>query len=432
MIWIGLLVFLSPLMLIETMAASLQEASLERLLTDRDYLALEAQLNAAPPISDDLRRFYFGVLAERRNKLDEALRLLKPVLAKAGRKLSVAQKRIGLTALADCYVKQFRYREAEEAYSRTLRLLGTSLSTAETKELVDSRQLMVLLRDAPPQTAALAGAFEQPIVRNKIGLLEIPVTVGGRQSSWIFDSGANFSLVTRSVARELGIKMFPGRASVTRTGGVVVSAEAGLVPELAVGPAVFRNVVVLVVDDADFYIPQLGFQIQEILGYPVISAMQKISIAHGERLEVLSDKEPQAGTTSMWLDALTPLIALQVDDRPALFVLDLGARHSYLSDRYFDRHRNLFVDKSAGQMNFGGAGGARSVPAYSIAELSFQLGAIRTIMKNVPVAAADTHTVSDPFYGIVGQDFLSRFESFTLDFGAMTFSVGSPSSRPAR
>jgi hypothetical protein len=32
----------------------------------------------------------------------------------------------------------------------------------------------------------------------------------------------------------------------------------------------------------------------------------------------------------------------------------------------------------------------------------------------------------DEFYGNLGQDFVAGFESFTLDFSQMTFSLGAP------
>jgi predicted aspartyl protease len=426
-IWIGLLSVWGSVMAPEMTAASGADAQFEQLLEARDYIALESRLSAATGIPDEDKRFYSGVLAERRNSLDAALNLLKPVLADPRAKLTGTETRIGLTALADCYVKQFRYRDAEETFDRILRLNG--LSASQTKDVLESRQLMVLLHDAPAQTVSPGGAFEIPVVRNKIGLMEVPVTVAGQNRSWIFDTGANFSLVTRSVAEKLQLKLSAERAFVTRTGGVTVSTQTAIIPDLRVGRAEFHNVVVLVVDDSDFYIPQLGFQLQEFLGYPVISALQRLSFAPG-RLRVLPEATEQAGITTLWLEGLTPLIALKVDDREELFVLDLGARHSYLSRHYFDRHPDYFAGKTAGSMMFGGAGPAQAVSAYSMAAVTFQLGAAQTVMKNVPVAAADTGTVADSAYGILGQDFLSRFQSFTLDFGAMTMSVGPATPQP--
>jgi hypothetical protein len=177
------------------------------------------------------------------------------------------------------------------------------------------------------------------------------------------------------------------------------------------------------VADDDFRVPAQGPRVQGVLGYPVLSAMEQLTIAGDRTLAVRSSADPQSATTTLWLEGFTPLIVAQVDDCPRLFVLDSGARHSYLSVRFFENNRDLFAGRTAGTISLRGGGGPRPVPAYAIAQLALRFGRDEVVMNDVPVAAARTGTITDDFYGILGQDLLERFEHYRLDFRDMTLSM---------
>jgi hypothetical protein len=47
-------------------------------------------------------------------------------------------------------------------------------------------------------------------------------------------------------------------------------------------------------------------------------------------------------------------------------------------------------------------------------------------MKHVPIFTVKMGSDIDELYGNLGQDMVSGFDSFTLDFSKMTFSLGAP------
>lgn len=47
-------------------------------------------------------------------------------------------------------------------------------------------------------------------------------------------------------------------------------------------------------------------------------------------------------------------------------------------------------------------------------------------LKRVTILPIKLNNGMDEFYGNLGQDFVAGFESFTLDFSKMTFSLGAP------
>lgn len=397
-------------------------ADLTRLIEQRDYPALESALASRVGISERERKLFGGVLANRRNRLAEAIALLAPLLRRPAASLEFAQRRIGYETLADCYAKLFRYREAARTLEQAQRNLKATLDRPQALRMKQTWRLMHLLRTVRRQAASIPGPFEVPLDRRGSGHLDIPVEIGGTQWSWMLDTGANFSVVTESLAKALRLKLLAGAAVLTRADGVEVPIRLAVVSSLTVGPARFENVIVLVVADHDFRLPARGPGAHGVLGYPVLAAMERLTITGGRTLAVRSSVELQSVTTTLWLEGFTPLILALIDDRPRLFVLDSGARHSYLSVRFFENNRWL-AGRAPGRISLRGGGRPRWVSAYKVARLALRFGRDEVVMKDVPVAAAKTGTITDDFYGIVGQDLLERFEHYRLDFGNMTMSM---------
>jgi hypothetical protein len=61
-------------------------------------------------------------------------------------------------------------------------------------------------------------------------------------------------------------------------------------------------------------------------------------------------------------------------------------------------------------------------PARQISSLTVEFGGTCTSIKDISVLTGATR-LPDEFYGNVGEDALSSFSSFTLDFHAMDFRV---------
>jgi hypothetical protein len=115
------------------------------------------------------------------------------------------------------------------------------------------------------------------------------LTVDGVRGSWLLDTGANFSVVTKSFAKRLGLRALPGFTQTTSgISGIENPLQVAVMPTLEMGGAELHNVVVLIFDDANLNV-SLGkeaYQIQGIIGYPVFQALGVITFLHegGSRL----------------------------------------------------------------------------------------------------------------------------------------------------
>lgn len=92
-----------------------------------------------------------------------------------------------------------------------------------------------------------------------------------------------------------------------------------------------------------------------------------------------------------------------------------------------------FVLRPAGKKHqSSGAGGTVKRKVYLQPKLVLTVGDRTATLKNVSIFPARMNSGIDELYGNLGQDLVSGFESFTLDFSKVTFSLGAPLVAPDR
>lgn len=373
-----------------------------------------------------------GVLANRENKVDESIRLLKPLVTARKQILREEQLHWGLRTLADNYAKSYRYGNAADSYGLLLQKLGRSISDAERQDIEGSRALMELLRHAPQQRVICPGAFAIRTSRNAVGLIEAPITVGTATQPWILDTGANLSVVTVSLARRLGLTLSAGTAPVAGLGGTRALCHTAVIPKLRIGKAELRNVAVMVIDDKDLYIEPIKFQMEALLGAPALFGLGEITFSADGRFGVdPGEPRAQAGGDRMFLDEMTPVVAVPLPGGIRLCTLDTGAVNTYMNNRYWRDHRQEFAGQQLTSIEIGGSGGTRSIAAYTAPLLAFQLGGVPVELRDVPILT-EPRTTKEYFYANLGQDVLSQLKSYSLDLRVMRFSANRDLPLPVR
>jgi predicted aspartyl protease len=401
---------------------------LSNLLTRKRYLDLEDAL-AAAKLSPANRAYFQGVLANRQNRLEKAIPLLESVSLKSYAELSAEQITTLLRTLADSYGKVFRYAEADKTYSRLLQLPDATMTADERGNIDGNRKFVHLLREAPPQTVRIDKPFRVPTTRNRLGTIETIVHVGTNRKSWILDTGANISLISETLASQLGLKLSNETAPVDGFGGASSQCHVAIIPELHVGDAELQNVAVLVMQDKDLYIPQLPFQINAILGYPVLAAMGRLSFDSTGYLEVNLKPARAAEGAQMFMEELTPIVSVAIRNTRYLFRFDTGAANSYLTSRYWEAHKETYSGRELIKREMAGSGGSRAVPAYMEKELNIKIGDVSTGLRDVPVLTQPHTSGEEYFYGHLGQDVISAHRSFSLDFRSMRLALKPQSGR---
>jgi predicted aspartyl protease len=203
--------------------------------------------------------------------------------------------------------------------------------------------------------------------------------------------------------------------------------HTAIIPELEIGKAVFRNVAVIVVEDKDMFVPILQYSLPGSLGFPVLSALRKITFFADGRFGVGLSSTP--GTTvagNLFLQRLTLIVAAGIRGKEELFTIDTGATGSFLSARYYQDFPHQFDSQIVDEMIVTGAGGTRSLPAYYAPQITLSLGGACARMEDVPVLIKPRGMPDDYLYGNLGQSAFGIFPSYTFDFENMSFTMQGP------
>jgi len=366
------------------------------------------------------RDYFSGILASRSARTEESLLLLTRALPEL-RKTQPQRAALALKAVAEAYVASYRYREAAQAYDDLEQHFAEDLR----RDVASDAAVARLLRDVSAQTVDWAGPVRLPTSRNPVGSLGSTITIDGVSEQWLLDTGANQSVVSQSYARRLGLVPLNGVASVgSGLTGRSSPLQAAVIPRLPVGGAAVRNVIVLILDDANLRIgtgPE-AYQIHAVLGYPVLKGLGQITFTRDGEFLAGQTREGTA-TVPMFMRGLTPVIECEVEGQRLPFTLDTGASSSDFSVRYYERFAQAATHWSRRTAESGGAGGTVTRDVFSQPAVNMKIGDASVVLRNVQVVPTRINAGLDVLFGNLGQDFVDSFKSFTLDFVNMTFSV---------
>ena len=397
----------------------------DQLIRAQDYLAATAALAQDTSLAGTDRNYVEGVLANRSGDVARSEALLAPLRQAAA--LNGERAQTALLTLADDATKQGAYGRALDAYQDVLQHFAESLPPRVRRQAEENAGLLKLLRDVPPPSVALAGPGSVPTDRNALGLPEIPVRVANKNVSWVVDTAANHSGITRSGAEELGLKLLPGSALTQGPGGGDVAVNVAVLPQLRIGTAVLQNVIVLVFNDKDLHIggssflPWQGTQISGIVGFPELAALKRLTFGKDT---LTFNGPPQPGGSRLFMAGITPVIAASTGGATHLYSLDNRAAATMLTQRYAAAYPASLADAPTETVELPSAGGAAaSIKAYTHVLVGFAVGGGDALLEGAMVAQEPLPTGANDFYGNFGRDLLGQFSRYTIDFEHMVFSA---------
>jgi hypothetical protein len=414
----------------ESAGARATAAALQALLDKDDYLEFARRLPGAKGLKPEQEQYFAGTLAYREGRFGDVVNPLIAAVETRKSALTASQIESAFEILGQASAKTFLYGSSAKMYDDIDKLYGARMGVS-AEGIREKRHIGALLEHVPAETVEIAGDFSL----ERKGA-EYPVSIAGRSFSAQLDTGASISLLSESTAKNWGVTLLEGTATLHGYGGGSFPARPGLIPTLEIGKAQLHNVVVFVTADQNLYISEIKRQTHALLGYPVASALGRLTFARDGSLTVTTHPtaSEQKGGARMWVGDGSLLIALGTvpvidgdkltggtDAR--LFELDTGSGSTYLTDHYLAENRSRFPGEPTFLARLAGAGGIHEIPAYEAHKLPLFFGA-------TPVLCTGQHVLTQPqggeaenYFGVVGQDVLQLFSSYTLDFRNMRFSV---------
>jgi len=425
------------------------DARIQNLLADHQYTRVEAELPQLPPEQAEL---YRGVLANRSNDLEKSISILEPLLDAVTASGNFAHEKLLRQALSEDYLRQGNWAKATASYQALDARLGSKLTPDEQDEIEQPLKLLPLAKDNVPMTVEPCDPFSVQISQDPLGLSDIPVFVDADPKSWMLDPTEPFNLVSRSTAKEVGLKVSDETATIHTLTGKPIQVHVAVVPRFTIGGRLtLRDMTVFVFEDADYYFPLTHYQVEGVLGYPALSALGSITISGDATLKVRPSKQIDPAekadllTTGsrFYLDGDQIIVAISrtaattgtasaasvqgnagesADDR--MYAVDAGGQQTWLTSRYYDEHASDFATQKMDLYTPPGYGSSPPQPAYVAETVPLTIGSTTVKLHYMRVLTQPLGSAAlDDVYGILGVDALDQLQSYTFDYRTMRFSV---------
>nr|WP_294858494.1 retropepsin-like aspartic protease [uncultured Fluviicola sp.] len=320
-------------------------------------------------------------------------------------------------------VNLFEYKNAYQTNQYIIDNFKHVCTEEELEDLSNTGSIWKALENSDKQLISRPADVTIQLSRDIAKLANVPVTVSGKTNNFIFDTGANFSVIQRSVALEMGCEIIPIQFDVSAITGAKVKSDLAVVKVLMIGdpkgsePVVkCENVVFLVFDDKDLTFSEVNYSIQGIIGFPVIRNLDEIHITKDDRLVI--PKIPEVYTKSnMILNGFVPVVQV-IQERDTLqFSFDTGAAETSLNSSYYSKYKKRVEKKGKKQtLKSGGAGGMVEFEGYLLPKVTLSVGASTVTLKNLQVRKEDVGQVDSDFDGNLGQDFIKQFHEMIISF----------------
>jgi hypothetical protein len=256
-----------------------------------------------------------------------------------------------------------------------------------------------------------------------MGSWDVPVQVNGVGTQLVFDTGANFSAVSESEAKRMGLSIRDSQATVaggTGDNNPVRVASADIV----LGSAHIRNVIFLVFSDKTMYFAPFRLQVRGFLGLPAIRALIRVGISRDGTVRIHPPETVAAGVgeSNLFFDSLNAVMELSHGKQQLQLVVDTGA----FSSEFYPSFRDALSSEEISKMKpvrQKEASVGQTIVDRRIEQLPELLVAI--LGRQLRIKKANFTPVSDDgrryWDGWMGTDAMRG--GFLLDFQAMRFTV---------
>jgi hypothetical protein len=383
----------------------------------QDYFKLKQHLSAKRnELTKEHALYYEAIVLNLFNHLSESNAKIEDVLHLESQHLTDTMlNKLYKTKLLN-HINLYEYKRAKEVSEHVLKNYQQLDDSSEIQTLENELNIWVSLENTPVQEIIKPSDVSFPMVKDKVGLFNVDVSVNENTKNFVFDTGANISVIKRSLVEELGFTYIESDFYVTAFTGEKVDSDLAIAPELNIGNLVFKNVVFLVLNDEDISFPQIDYYINGIIGFPVIEAMDEIRISKDNT--IFTPKIPiDYKQENFALDGLTPIIAITCEKDTLSFGFDTGARTTTLYAPFYRKYKEAIEkDNQLETFQSGSAGGVLEFEGFLIDSIALSVVNSNATLKNIQLHKNDIKADVSNFYGNLGQDFIKKFDEMIISF----------------
>jgi len=398
------------------------EKQLKDLLAKNEYFKLDAQYKQMGNELDEGNRLYFKAFIDNAfNRNEACVKDVDSLFSQANFIVPDSVKSTLKRLQGDSYFKTFQYLKAAQCDSVILKKYKHALHKDVIDDINNDLIIRNGLKNTPPQQTQIKATEDIQWHRDKLGLIEFPIKANAQNFDAIFDTRANISTISATYAKKLGIHILDvSYEEGSGATGIRFKTGMGVADSIYIGNILVKNAIFQVMPDSILYIAPVKFQLNIIIGFPVIAQLQEVHIFKDGKMTIPATPAKK-DLHNFALDGLDPVLALKSGNDTLSFHFDSGAGSSMLYVSYFNKYKAAILKSAVKKtVGFGGAGGSQKKQVYVLPKLNLSLGGKPVTMDSVSVL---TKAISpgEKFYGNIGQDFLNKFNEIVYNFKDMYF-----------
>lgn len=230
---------------------------LEQLTVKQDYFSLKKNYEAKNDQLSDAHALYFSaIISNVFNKPESSNSAINQLLATENFNLNDTLLNKLYRVKLQNHINLYEYVEAASTSAYIQNHFQLLTDSSDLEMLQNEIKIWRALSGTPKQQIIKNSDCTFPMYRDKVGMFNVDVKIGDSTKNFLFDTGANFSAIKKSLVAQLGLTLIEADFYVTAATGAQVKSDIAIATGLRIGDLVCKNVVFLVFDDEDLSFPQ--------------------------------------------------------------------------------------------------------------------------------------------------------------------------------
>jgi hypothetical protein len=326
--------------------------------------------------------------------------------------------------LAQIYYKKYynhaflyEYKDALESAEILSSKYSNYLSPGDKEYLPEDIIMFTALKDIPPQKITKNGDLNLVIKKDIAGLWNLPVSINENNFDFVFDSGAEYSVIVESIAKKLGLKISDTYFKVGTATDKKILSRVTVATTMKIGNIILNNVVFYVMKDEDFTFGP--YKIEGVIGSPIMRAFGEFKITKDNNF-IVPEVPENKDIKNFAYTNYTPVIQMIYMYDSLNFIFDSGNNDITLYKPFFDKYSNEITEKyKLTKINLGGAGGLIETDGYIIDKLSLKSGNLSAELVNINLLINALTGDQKYFHGNLGQAYIKQFNTLIMNFKNM-------------
>jgi len=383
--------------------------------SNENYFELREQYQASGHLLPKVYRSYFKALSENAFYAHEASSVTVGQLLNKYQDVLTGEelKNVYKTSYMN-FSNLYDYSHALEACSLLIADYQHLIDTPAYEHLLNERKILKALADTPPQEVIKPADCGVRLKKDKMGLVNIPVSIGDTTIDMLFDTGSSFSFIKRSIAAQLGAEIIDVDFEVEGITGNVVVCDLAVTDELFLGSIGVKHTVFWVFDDSDLTLPEYDYSVNGAIAFPVLKSLGEFHVIRNDSVYIPVHTKDY-NIFNLAIDDLDPVVAVVVEQDTLPWYFDTGAAFSSFYKLYYDMHSEK-IDSTCEMhtYNIGGLGGTREFTSYIIDSIYLEIGGSGVYIHDTEVHTASIYKDPEKVYGNLGQDFIFQFDKMVI------------------